>query len=77
MHLSYLLIQLRGKDKIVECFVVSMEDLVARTFPLLLAAFEEDNIVAHLHDGVHVMGVDNGADVILLRNVLYEFVDYE
>ena len=61
----------------VQRLVVGVEDVVPRTLPLLDAVLEEDNVIAHLHDGVHVVGVDHGADVILLRDVLYQSVDDE
>ena len=38
---------------------------MARALPFLLSAFEEDDIIADLHDRVHVMTVDDGADVII------------
>lgn len=75
LRLADLLIQLRGKDETIQCFVVGVEDVVTRTLPLFLAAFEEDNVVAYLHNGVHVVGVDDGADVILAGDILDEFVN--
>ena len=41
-----------------------------RTLPFFLAAHEEQDVIADLHDGVHVMAVDDGADIILPGDVL-------
>jgi hypothetical protein len=54
-----------------------MENIVSATLPLLYAIAQEDNIIAYLHDGVHIVAIDNGADAILLRNVLYQLVNNE
>ena len=43
--------------------------------PFFDAVFEEENVVTHLHDGIHVVCINYGADVVLLCDVLNEFVN--
>ena len=51
-----------------------MENLVPTALPFFFAVTQEHDIVANLHDRVHIMAVHNRTNIILLRNILYQLV---
>ena len=57
--------------------VVGGDDLIFRALPLLHALLDEDDVVADVHHGVHVVGVDHGGHLILHRDVVNQVVDQE
>ena len=73
----YFLEQFAGKHEIVQCFVVAIHDLVSGSLPLFLAVFEEQHIVADLHDGVHVMAVDDRTNIELACDIVYQCINYQ
>ena len=54
-----------------------MEYLMPTTLPFLLTITQEEDIIAYLQYGVHVMAIDNGADTELAGHVADELVDYQ
>ena len=38
---------------------------------------DEDDGFADAHDGIHVVGIDYGRDIIFVSNAMQEFVDDE
>ena len=71
----HLLEEAGGEDKVVESLVVAGVDLLFRAHPLAIAFVDEDNVLSYSQHGVHVVGVDNGRDVVFLRDVGKQFVD--
>ena len=76
-HLAHVLEKVAGEDEIGKAFVVGAHDLAADTLPLLMPLVDEDNVLADAHDGVHVVGVDDGGHVKLAGDALQELVDDE
>ena len=69
--------EVRSEDEVVEAFVVGTHDFVLRAFPFAIAFVDIEDMFADAHDGIHVVGVDDGGRVILLRELMDEFVDDE
>ena len=38
---------------------------------------EQDDIVAYFHNGVHIVGVDNGSDIVVLGDIADQFINDE
>ena len=68
LHLDFLHLaeQVGGEHEVVEFLVGRRHDVVLCALPFLVALVYEDDVLADAHDGVHVVGVDDGRDVILL-----------
>ena len=66
-----------SEDEIVEQLVVGLHHLVLRALPGGVAFVNEKDVLADAHHGVHVVGVDDGGGIELLRDVVDEFVDDE
>ena len=64
-----------GEDEIVKLLVVGMKNLILGALPPLFALMDIDNLVANLHHGVHIVGIDNGGYVVLNCDVVNEVVD--
>ena len=59
-HLAHVLQEVAGEDEIGEAGVVGSHNLTALALPFLMAFVDEDDVLADAHDGVHVVGVDDG-----------------
>ena len=69
-HLAHVLQQVAGEDEIGEAGVVGSHDLTALALPFFMAFVDEDDVLADAHDGVHVVGVDDGGHVELAGDAL-------
>ena len=76
-HLAHVLQEVAGEDEIGEAGVVGSHNLTALALPFLMAFVDEDDVLADAHDGVHVVGVDDGGHVELAGDALQQFVDDE
>ncbi len=65
----------RGEDEIVQLAVVRVQDVLLGAFPPFAALVDVDDLLPDLHDGVHVVGVDDRGDVVLLGNLVDQVVD--
>lgn len=72
---SYFLKQVVGKYEFVEGFVGSLVDLVHIADPFAVSLVEENYILADAKHRVHVMGVYNRCDIILMCDIAEEFID--
>ena len=52
-----------------------MQDVVLRPLPPLTAVVDVYNFLADLHHGVHVVGVDDRRDAVLLGDLVDQVVD--
>ena len=66
--LAHLLQQVGSEDEVGEALVGGAHDVGRHALPLLAAFVDEDDVLADSHDGVHVVGVDDGGHLELLRN---------
>ena len=73
----HLLQQVIGEDEVGEQLVSGGHDVLAFPAPFQVALVYEYYRLANTHYGVHVVGVDNGGDVILLGDAVEKVVDYE
>ena len=64
-----------GEDEILKGFVGGIHDLLVGALPLGTSVADESDVLANSHDGIHVVGVDNGCDLVFVRDTLDEFVD--
>ena len=76
-HLAHVLQEVAGEDEISEAGVVGSHNLTALALPFFMAFVDEDDVLADAHDGVHVVGVDDGGHVELAGDALQQFVDDE
>ena len=54
-----------------------MENIVSATLPLFHTIAQKHDIVANLHNRVHIVAVHDCANIILSRNILYQLVNYQ
>ena len=77
--LFFLLIQPtddgRGEEEIAEGLAIGLEDVILVASPADVTLVEVGDVVTDAEHGVHVVGVDNGGDVVLLGDVVNELVD--
>ena len=73
--LPHFLQQVAGEDEVGESLVGGTHDVGRYTLPLLLSFVDEDDVLADAHDRVHVVGVDNGRDVVFLSDAVQQVVD--
>lgn len=66
--------EVAGEDEVVQSLVLGLIYGVFRALPFHLALFEEDDMVANLEDGVHVVRVDDGADIVFGGDLVDELV---
>ena len=64
-----------GEDEVVERLVVGFKQGLFVTDPFTVAFVEEDDILADAEHGVHVVGVDDCCHVILVRDIVEQFVN--
>ncbi len=64
-----------GEDKIVERLVVGLKQGLFVADPFTVTFVKEDDILADAEHGVHVVGVDDSCHVILVRDVVKQFVN--
>ena len=76
-HLLGAFCHSRGEDKVVELLILGVEDIILGALPPLLALVDVDNLVANLHHRVHIVGVDDGGDVILDGDVVDEVINHD
>ena len=67
--------QVGSEDEVVQGLVVRGDDFALGALPLFDALFNEDDVVADVHHGVHVVGVDDGRHVVLHGDVVDKVVD--
>ena len=53
-----------------------MENILFGAFPPLAALVDVYNLLANLHDRIHVVRIDDRGDVVLLGDFVYEVVDH-
>ena len=58
--------QIRCENEVVEVLVCGSHYVVFGALPFLSALVYEQNVFADAHHRVHVVGVDDGCDVVLL-----------
>ena len=66
----------RGEDKFVEFAIVGMQNFVFGSFPPFFAFVNENDVLSDFQHGVHVVGVDDGGDVVLFGDLLDQVVDH-
>ena len=64
-----------SEDEVVETTVVGIHDFLIGALPLGTTFTDEDDFLTNTHHGVHVVGVDDGGDVVFVGDALNEFVD--
>ncbi len=62
-------------EELAEYGAFGVEDVVLVALPVHHAAREKGNMVTDTEHGIHIVGVDNGGDVILAGYVVDELVD--
>ena len=71
----HLLKQVGGEDEIVELLVRGSHDLVFVTRPGGFTLVDKDDVLANTHHRIHVVGIDDGGGLELLRNAVQQFID--
>ena len=74
MRILYLAKQVAGEDEGCEAFVGGGHDLILVANPFQLSLVYIYNMFAYSHDGVHVVGVDDGGHVVFLGDAVDKFV---
>ena len=77
VEVSYLLEERGSKDKILEDFIIGGQHFFLVAFPGQITIVQEGYVVAYLHDGVHIVGIDDGCDVVFLGDVMDQFINYK
>ncbi len=67
--------EIRGKYEIVQFLIGRGEQIVFVADPLFLTLVEEDDVFADAKHRAHVVGIDDGGDVVFACDVSYQFVD--
>ena len=73
----HLLQQVAGEDEVGEQLVSGGHDVLASPAPFQVTLVYEYYRLANTHYGVHVVGVDNGGDVVFVGDAMQQFVDDE
>ena len=73
--LAHVAEQVGSVDKVVQVVVVLVVNLVFGAYPSHMALVDKHDVLADAHHRVHIVGVDDGGDVELVRNVAQQFVD--
>ena len=73
--LSTLRNRSEAKIKVVQCFVLGSNNLFAVTLPFFYAFFDEDDVFTDIHDGVHVMRVDDSRHFVFSGDIVDQIVD--
>ena len=71
----YFTQQVGCEDEVVQPFVGGGEYIVLGSFPFLVSLVDVKDAVADSHDGVHVVGVDDGGHVVLGGDVMNQGID--
>ncbi len=66
-----------GKDELVEGLVGGVVYLVHVAHPFAVALVDEHDVLADAEHRVHVVGVDDGGDVVFVGDVAEQFVDHD
>ena len=69
--------EVAGEDEVVEEGVGRVEHAVFVASPFYCSFVNEDDAFTDVHDGVHVVCVDEGGDAVFVSDALYEVVDDE
>ena len=62
------------KDEGVELLVGAAHDIFFCTLPLLVSLVDVDDVFADAHNGIHVVGVDDGSHLVFGSDVMNEVV---
>ena len=65
----------RGEDKVVQLLIIGLQNVIFRAFPPLLALVDIYNLLANLHHRVHIVSIDDGGNIVLLRNALDKVIN--
>ena len=74
LHVAHFSEEVGSKDETVESLVVGIHHLVFRSLPSGMTFTDEEDVLADAHDGVHVVGVDDGGRLLLRRDVMNQIV---
>lgn len=66
-----------GEDKILQDLIVTVEDLMLVAPPRNLPFVQQDDIVTDAHDRIHVVGIDDGRDIVFNGDIADELVDHD
>ena len=69
--------QVGSKNEVVQLLVFRCHYVVFRTLPFFAAIVKENDVFAYVHNGVHVVRIDNGRYVVVFRNAVYQVVNDE
>ena len=64
-----------GKDKVVKRLIVGRKYKVFIAGPFAVSLIDEYDIFADAEHRVHIVGVDDGGNIILVRDVAEQFID--
>ena len=67
-HFLHFAEQIGCENEVVEVLVCSSHHVVFGALPFLAALVYEQDVFADAHHRVHVVGVDDGCDVVLLSD---------
>ena len=77
LQFLYLTEEIGCKDEVIQFLVARGEDIVLTAFPFFISVVDIDNFLTYSHDGVHIMSIDESGHIILMRDVVYQFVNDE
>ena len=77
LQFLYLTEEIGCKDEVIQFLVARGEDIVFTAFPFFISVVDIDNFLTYSHDGVHIMSIDESGHIILMRDVVYQFVNDE
>lgn len=66
-----------GKDEVLQFLVGGIHNLLVVTLPLSPSFADEGDVLADAHHGIHVVGVDDGGDFVLVGNARNKFVNHD
>ena len=67
--------QIRCKDETIQPLVGGRENLILIALPFFYSVADEDDVVSNSHDGVHIVGVDDGGHIVLCGDPVYQLID--
>ena len=73
--LTHLFQQVRGEDEVGEAFVGRPHNVCRHALPFLMPFVDEDDVLTDTHDGVHVVGIDDGGHLEFLGNGMQQIIN--
>lgn len=77
MQLFRLTKNITGKDEIFQLFIGRIHDFLVAASPLCSSFTDEGDVLAYAHHRIHVMRIDDGGYLVLVRDAGNEFINHD